>query len=703
MNFKVVVILLAGILIIGPIGLQTISGQNMQKRETEVRLEAGERYKNPRRNNIGSREDMRDMKTNTEVWQEDMGEDAPKGVYRGPLFKPSLMQLDHKPQYRWKLNDLPPDPSFGRKTEGDISTTSIIQEANFSSSHIMNGASEVWVQVPVDTSCLSTIDLIYDNEGLATGPHYGKFYSSVHLYKGEIDDIDVQMDGTAISQQSTATIDDTTKTPEAVVPILPKNYHNNKPYVKLNTFIESDVTYSFVFNLITETTKPRLFVTSSDNFGSVTIQQNKETGLSTNINIDLGNAMANPDEFGFNNSPYIFGSSDYNYEKENYETDIHLATSFMFTKGIGNHYMFGRELEIDAGDSLLFYPDIDWSNYDDGNKRTSFYLPFISENRLGNESIGSKNISIGVMNHEVSISPSENHNWENPNWTYQNFILYTNPENWTSKGESGGDIISIYFNDRCTLTLPFTARDYTYDFYDDGSIPYVQKQSARWSESQMMKQSRYTDSHEVWNYSDKEFYYYNPYIVAELTEKVWAQVSSRGNGQESYSHAFEPVAYYSNIELAIDLKNNDEDDGIDWRKKIKMIDKGFQYTVPAYWAARQFVDADSDTDPTSDPIGYLADKIKNGVTRIASKVEKVIGRIYDGLQWIWNQIKNVLDVIYNEVIEFIGWIVNLVEDIGQVLGTLAERVAYIAGLLAFVGVTAAVSKITKLSEWGGKI
>lgn len=663
------------ILLVGPIGLQVASGQRDTKREEiKVNLEPGEEYQNVRTHDIGG--NNTDIRTNTDRWVMDYGgeEYVPQGVYRGPLLEPSLMELDYDPRFRWKKNE-------SGTTTGKISSTTLIQKAEFSSSQIMNGASEIYIQAPFTSRCL---DVLHMKQSQI--PEGGKLYSSLHIYKGEVDSIDVQLKDTAITQQSIATVDGSSNIrPEAVVPITPADYKNGRPYVKVNTFIESDQTYSFVFNIITGGEKPELFVTDSDNFQTVDIQYNNEVNLFTSAITDVSNEMIKESTWYYT-SPFVEDSSDYQYNKDYQETDIHLGTSFMFTEGVGEHYMFGKEIEVQAGDTMLFYPDIDWSEYSSGEvNKTSFYLPFMSDDRLGTSGPDSSDIKIGYTN----IEEPSLETWNDITWNWQDFILFTNQPDDDVKGQEGADIIAIRFLDDTTLTIPMTARDLDYNYYNDNEIDYVTKRMGRWSNSKMLIANETVNDGETWEYQDKRWFYYNPYIKAELTEKIWAQVDSEGEGKESYSHTFANTAYYSNIDVSVVDKGNTSNT---WSNVINLVKKGFKYTPVGLGI--QYLQGE-------DPLSNVKGVLKNGVTSLVESTERFAGWLYDGLVKIWEGIQDLFRIIYNSVMEFVDWIVGIFEDIVQVLGTLAERLAYIAGLLGFVVVMAGVSKVSKLSEWSG--
>ncbi len=682
-------------LLVGTFGSEMVSGQNYYSEvEVDVRLEPGPGYVDPRRQNIGTPESVDEIKTNVDCWADDMQEDFPKGVYRGPLFEPSLVELNYKPRFRYIKG-------MGSSITSEIGTTTVIQPVEFKSSHIMNGASEVWVQVPVPADSLHILETY---RGMSVGSNYyhSYYYSSIHVYRGHVSDIDVRFGDTytAISQQSTATLNGVTVRPEAVVPIRESDYYNNRPYVKINMFIESDEPYTFVYNLITADKKPQLFITDSFNFEPISIQYNYETRLVGSFRrYDIVNMLSIPHS-GYDTSPRpseeipcIAGG--YTYVKDVEETDIHLATGFIFTRGIGNHYMFGKEFNMKAGETMIFYPDIDWNEYDSGDY-VSFYLPFISNQELGT------NVNITTHNY---ISHGKITRWRSPTWNYRDFILYTTPDNVTNEGKSGADYIALHFKENFTFTLLFTAKDLEYDFYDsedEVSLPYVTRFQGRWSNSKMIivSETYYRDpespwTHDTWTFENREWFFYNPYIVAELTKDIWAQVNSTVEGKESYSHVFESSAYFSDIHLEIEGS-----EGMSWSQRIELVDKVFRYTIPVYGVARWAFRAE-DGEGAGNPIESVKDIVQGGITRMIDTAQKIVGYIYDGLRWLLNTIWDVLNIIYNAIIEFVGWFVNLLQDIYTVLGVIAERIAFIAGMIAFVAIIAMVSKVSKVVDLGG--
>lgn len=670
-------------LLIGTFGLDMVSGQNYYSEvEVDVRLEPGPEYVNPERQNIGTSESIDELNTNVDIWSGDMESDFPKGVYRGPLFEPSLVELNYKPRWRKDMYD----DGGQLSSAGEFAWTTLIQQVEFSSTEIMNGASEWWIQVPVPADSLHIKRVI--REG---GNNIREYYSSVHVYEGGVTNIDVSMENTAITHKSQASYGGETVYPGAVAPIMEDNYYNNRPYVKINSFIEPQTTYTIVFNLLTHDRKPQLFITDSFNFEPFSIQYYREKYTSNTAHIDGVSIMENAFIVTQSGTFSLHDFEEKNVDSES--TDVHLATSFIFTKGVGNHYMFGRQIHVEAGDTLLFFPDVDWSTFDSSSYNyTSFYLPFISD-----DNIGDGDVKFGWYFMQTPHPPYHHYNWELPTWNYTDYILYTDPTEINNAGISGSDIISLEFDKDMTLTLLFTAKELEYDSVDYGGTTSTVNTHTRtrWQNSKMLHFGGQDWDGNTMSYHNHEWYYYSPYIAAELTEGVWAQMDSTSEGKESYSHVFESSAYFSDIHLEIEGSG-----GTSWSQRIELVDKVFRYTIPVYGVARWAFRAE-DGEGAGNPIEAVKDIVQGGITRMIDTARKIVGYIYDGLRWLLNTILDVLNIIYNAIIEFVGWFVNLLQDVSTVLGVIAERTAFIAGMIAFVAIIAMVSKVSKVVDLGG--
>ena len=727
------------ILIIGTIASQTVNAQNERERHErmEVNFEADKKYQNPSGRNLA---DSEDVLTERQIWEQDMGE-VPEGVLVGNLLEPSLYELDYEPRWRNEFN-------HGEDTAiGEYGYTNLVQTVEVSSSKIMNGASEFYVQVPVHSDSVQSITL---NTHERDDPRVmeKRVYSSISVFEGDYSDTDVhtRLTQTIDAGRTYFTDNGQEIEPEAVVPIVENDKHGERPYVKMNMFFESDTTYTFVYNILSAGEKPRIFTTASENFGDLGIQYGA-TQI-TNILNAYRDAEYNAMYYtlrGFYTDPYRFSyvNDAENIFEEYEDTPLKLATSFVFTKGMGDRNLFGHELNIESGDILHFYPDIDLGNYEPGSdvNTISMYMPFISEKNLGNE----VNISIGVAGEDLDErAPHEwtIWNWEDIEWDFNEFILYTDTKNWEHidyEHEYGtGLTVYIQFHDSVDLTLLMSGRDSKYEM-EFGNTHRIR----RWNNANMrltgedyaknllgLEESEesitgWIRTHETCKAYEQrnELFFTMPKMDVSVTQDRWAQVNSTGDGMESYSHAFDVAEYYSNItydmvdeegrRIIINVVTEEKPEDhlhSPWYYGEKFLRANLewqldQYTRVATWFVGEGGGSGSDGGDT-----WLVGRITNAVKTIISSfwegVRDVFGAIRDTMFWVYEKIMEGLNIIYDAIMDFVDWIVGILEDIWEILGVLTERISYIIGMLGFVFMMGGMSKVIKMSDWnmlsGGK-
>ncbi|MFP4052008.1 MAG: hypothetical protein ACLFVB_09760, partial [Thermoplasmata archaeon] len=188
--------------------------------------------------------------------------------------------------------------------------------------------------------------------------------------------------------------------------------------------------------------------------------------------------------------------------------------------------------------------------------------------------------------------------------------------------------------------------------------------------------------------------------------------------KESYSHAFDVQYYYSDINMEMVDENNNkiivdmdmdgsEDEEEDLGTKVwSSLEEGTEEFAKygGFGFAGVYLYESFKSDELQDPRDvskWLLDNIKGALQRVWDGGKKLMGQIWTGMVDIYNKISQKLSAIKETVLNFIDWFVGMLEDVWDILGILAERVAYIAGLLSFVAMTAITSKMIKLSELGG--
>lgn len=598
---------------------------------------------------------------------------------------------------------------------------------------------------------------------------YSNFFSSVHVYEGKINNLKTSMDKTRITSRSNATVDGELVQPEAVVPIRPEDTYGNRPYVKMNMFFESDTTYTFVYNLLTGGEKPQIYTTSSENFGKLDIQYNREkvndihytnqkrltgdkqrlfTKEMASLPFDVSDER-HPEKtdddyerFLWRNAQLFHNDSE-NVMRESENTDVRLATSFVFTKGVGASQLFGHEVNFEEGDVFQFYPRIDWSEHeqyggDSGMDRISFYLPFISSEKLGQRPSEPQDIGVDI---DISFGSLYGHYWEdkydfddersyntntmgNISWNYENFILYTEPREWevpdnmfySEEEMYGRNAWQIRFNEPATVTFLCSGRNRERPNEiesEDGEIVDYRGNSEYWwhganamhlSPDNYMDMDKRETALEIHDYhmngeeeedpleledypldigNNESFsgtfepFFYDVYSPSEITDDIWMKENdSSGQGMEAYSHAFHVAEYYSNISYQM----VDEEGGTIWVNE-------------------------SDNDGSRTAGEFLSDLwngFKNGAISLAEGVRDLPGRIRDGLYWIYDSIQEAFTVLYEVLIEFIDIIWGILQDIGSLLGELFYRIGHIAGLLGFAFLMGGTAKILNFTDWNQK-
>lgn len=665
---KPLVFVLTALLLIVTFSQVVYADEINEYREYEAKFEAGDIYENPRTQNLG--EDPSNITTNKDIWKSEMGT-VPKGVYRGHLFPPSKTELGYQPRWR---NEYYHD---SEETSGTFGYTNIVQKVKIGSDKIMNGATEFWIQVPVDVSTLKVLKL--QNDAVTPGNH-SKYFSSIQVFEGNYNstNLTTSFDNTRITQKADFNGDE----PEMVTPILPSDYYGDRPYVKVNGYFRSDQTYTFVFNLLTGNSRPQLYITGSENFEPVDMQYGKQMITETKVTYRnfgrrlYGSELIDKDSRDNSYSSfYISGTGD--IETEHRDTEVHLATSFIFSEGIGKHKLFGKQLHIESGQHLQFYPDTNW-NIDEYN--ISFYLPFISERKLGGNGVPI-NISYANAHAWYETTPLTKHVHVNPeiSWEFRDFILFSDQETWENKSTETSKVNSrniwdIRFDEDVTLTIPCHGTETDYQFTNDSFSNHVVDE--RWNGAKMLlTDDRTDDSNEEDFDGTHEYFYYDPYIVSELLDGKWTQVSNEyGEGKEAYSHAFPVYEYYSNITIEMVDEQN------------QTIQKNIEDTHGG------------GEDHDKDLIEKIRGALKNGLNTLWEGQMKIYGYMWDGLKFIWNGITKVFNIIYNSMLDFFDWVKGIAEDVMNVLGILAERLAFMGGMLGFVFVVAGTSKVINITN-----
>ncbi|KXB07342.1 hypothetical protein AKJ51_01580 [candidate division MSBL1 archaeon SCGC-AAA382A20] len=348
------------ILIMGLFLFLATYGQTVKADDTlsksEIIYEGDEYYKNPDVNNVMDLSSPNPNKINFMQWKEDFEytkRDVPKGVYVGQSLSPSILELDYEPL---RLNE---KQMVGNAVEsrGTYGISIVSKKVRFSTSDIMNGASEFWVKLPCHPQQLEPITFAEIGEYTDV---YSKVHSGLYIYEGSYDDFTIEGDYTAgiFDLRAKGGIKS-----EANAIISSEDGYNNSAYQKVNFIINSDVTYTFVLLLLT-TEKPYLKLDETSMGGKVSYKNLKLNDVGYNLSWeslvwDYTNLYADFEEV----------------DEGNKTLPLTPHFSFIFTKGVGYNNLFGHTIETTSKISMSKEYEL---NTAVGNKKyPSVYTPFI--------------------------------------------------------------------------------------------------------------------------------------------------------------------------------------------------------------------------------------------------------------------------------------------------------------------------------------
>lgn len=597
------------------------------------------------------------------------------------------------------------------------------------------------------------------------------FFSSLHIYEGEInrESVEFGWNRSKITAESTANdLRDREVNPVATVPIRPEDYYGNRPYVDVNMFFESDKTYTFVYNLLTGGDAPIIFTTPDDNFGDFgvhyqttnveTVRQSApayspfktdfpDTSISKTSALTMypqAPQIVHPGEYDDTNSyyrstvlshiPNIYQSNTDIIMSDYEEKDMSLATSLIFTEGVGDNYMFGKEVEFEKGDIMQFHGKTNMLELVEGEEdytgRLSLYLPFISEglppiSLSVYTDLGNPSYEMRYPEEDPYIHPDANGEegeetnvWarESENvvpWVYNDFILYSDTGEWDfyheviEEKDEFNVVWQMRFLESAKLTFLVDASGEFDRQYNNEDLTWWQGANAiHYSPEVFGETPGMIDSHmrmwdEMYYGPDNEEYevqpedlpvvlgenetwegtftpyFYNFHSVSHVTDGPWHQEIQYGPGTEVYTHAFDVSEYYSDVSYQM----VDEENRVIW---VNM----------------------TDGDGGVNDRGYLRqirDGFISGVNRFTDGITDVPGMIRDGFSAMWEGIKEGFRILQATLLSFIGTLWELIQDIGSMLARIFERIVFIGGLLMFAICVKMFSKLIAITDLRGKM
>lgn len=402
-------------------------------------------------NNYG---DEKSVKTEIDIWEADLGKQATDGSYIGPLSEASVFEVDFTPLdenqpyttslsdnlYSWYLNpmfdwryqwpegtnfwsDIPTHqsdinyeedfiynfPSFPiAKTRSIVSVTQIV---NFSNRVIMSGATEFWVKIPVQSSCINWNELVpvitltslargevFDQTKLWLSGKHQITYSPIPSYTNWVEYIN---NDTALYPSTTGMILKEYSSYEQIKinyngrlsqiaqSITEKYVIGESVYAKIYGVVEPNVNYIVTFSAIMNS-KPKILITEENLF---------ITTLNETVTPDRQSFIQISDIDFIQSDIRYYDSSIYEYIRpvvevttsyfgpgmgsvpplnSSTELPIDMAFSFVFLSGRGDCGMYGQHFNLKPNDSLVFYKTITPTS----NQYISVMIPFISEKAI---------------------------------------------------------------------------------------------------------------------------------------------------------------------------------------------------------------------------------------------------------------------------------------------------------------------------------
>lgn len=381
-------------------------------------------------NNIANQSSIR---TEIDIWENDLGGEVTDGSYVGAIFESSLMEVDYEPLridetlsysvvYGETLpeNEFPPHPirplTYNDQQQFSsnfpyLKKRSIITVAevfNFTNRMIMSGATDFYVKLPLRPDCVdfaevtpticvfkvtnentTEIQQSIDDGYLYLEPSFSVIYDGFP-YRWESYD-----NGTVYDvEQKTGVIRTDINVgerlypyyrgfrPNIIQPVREEDVVNDGIYARVLGTIEPNTNYIFTFNCILKS-KPLVYLTEDDicsnGRNSKIIVSDLEFKLETDASW-----FSQPQEFtahhGWHSLTKVYAdTSTYPLVNETIDLPVDASFSFIFKAGRGSYGMFGHKFHFDQGDALVFYDRIDAPTTD---KFLSIMLPFIADESL---------------------------------------------------------------------------------------------------------------------------------------------------------------------------------------------------------------------------------------------------------------------------------------------------------------------------------
>ena len=380
-------------------------------------------------NNIANQSEVR---TEIDVWENDLGRQITDGSYVGGIFESSLFEIDYDPldendsfTYAYDVSGLEYDANIVIPKQRSIIALS--SEVRFENRVIMSGATEFYVKIPIHPSCLNLEEMnpvIYmfnigqdnfDNDKL----HFRGSHRITQILYNNISEFTTNGEEyfTSTRLGQPIPLNDTWgfrlfyDGGESDIKCKVNIHRDNTLYARVFGTIEPNTNY--VISIVGELkTKPLVYLTEED------ICSNGRSGYYTACDLEytyiegkwidkiplqqdlIDQYFPNIDQLGLAkehvltwseyvptptatppNPPFAPAGLDIisSFLNKTEEIPVDLGWSFIFKTGRGAFGMFGKKFHFEKHDSIVFYKELEKTN---NAKYISIMLPLISEQQV---------------------------------------------------------------------------------------------------------------------------------------------------------------------------------------------------------------------------------------------------------------------------------------------------------------------------------
>jgi len=724
-----------------------------------------------------------EIRTEIDIWENDMGKEVTDGSYVGGIFESSLMEVDYEPlkindsySYDVKLYDnllpsfyrddygtplFPPPPiplvaigdEYGGRYQDNFpiakkrSIITISNVMNFTNRMIMSGATEFYVKIPLNPSCINFDEItptmcafkienenstqIYqsiNNGHLYLEPNFSIIYDPFPFRWQSYDNgtvYDVQQDSGLIRQD--INVGEILfpyyrgNIPNIIQPIRNKNIVNDGLYARVLGTIEPNTNYLFTFNCILES-QPLVYLTEDD------ICSN---GRNSSIMVSDLNFVLEPSGSTWWDGTFEITAShgwhqlvkvnvnetNFPLINETIDVPVDIAFSFIFKSGRGNYGMFGHKFHFNKNDALVFYDRLEAPTTD---KFVSVMLPFIADSGIFiNLTVWlldptNKYEPTGVLseygNEYVYVNTNVWHS--NEQIDYTDYIIFTVPYriNATTVRTDYIDIkVMVTFEKEADVTFMFSTPDNAKTGIDDS---YIEQNPSLWdSTTEYDTFQSYIPYYKprrnlTYIYEDVrtiQFGHYTWYDYEGFIKKVFPTQnvsSSKIKVPRDYSDA--TIMHYE-LFRSVQLT-----DGI-WHELVTSAE-GFQYATH-FFERRISIGlinlwVDTTDNDTEEQVAWYDDGLQKWgkawesltkldiINAIYYAVSGTISLIWNGLQAflgfivgifykVWDGLVKVGKFVYSVLSSFVGKILEIVGDIVNSLENILEVMLYIIAIIIF--------------------